>query len=360
MKNRKIMITGANGYIGLPLYQVLKRKHGKENVIGVDNNTRSFWVRSLDCISATVPKYPDEIVNLDLRNSRKVKELLKEHKPDVIINLAAQPSAPYSEESSGHATFTQNNNMSILRNFLWGLKELNMHKDTHLVHATTTGIYGAPNKKIEETSDCPLRGGSWYHMAKCFDTRNLGLANKQWKQAISDVRVSIVYGAKYKDITTRFDFDYWFGVVAHRFMAQALAGYPLTVYGKGKQRKPFVYLGDVVDSFVNLAEQDWKKGQLKLYNQTAQAESINELASQISNNTKCEVKHIPNPRVENEEHQMEIANDNFVELLGREPVKLKEGIKLLHKQVKDLSAVFKRYKDKFLPDDLKEDKSKKK
>jgi nucleoside-diphosphate-sugar epimerase len=42
---------------------------------------------------------------------------------------------------------------------------------------------------------------------------------------------------------------YHFGVVSHRFCAQAIAEYPLTVYGKGQQRKPFISLEDAVEGW---------------------------------------------------------------------------------------------------------------
>ncbi len=86
--------------------------------------------------------------------------------------------------------------------------------------------------------------GSFYHMSKCNDINNMYLAHKQWGLPVSDVRVAIVTGATTDEtkgkMATRFDFDFYFGVVTHRFCAQALIGYPITVYGKGLQGKPFV------------------------------------------------------------------------------------------------------------------------
>ena len=100
--------------------------------------------------------------------------------------------------------------------------------------------------------------GSFYHMSKCNDINNTYLAHKQWGLPVSDVRVAIVTGATTDEtkgkMATRFDFDLYIGVVTHRFCAQALIGYPITVYGKGLQGKPFVTLEDCVESFVELAK----------------------------------------------------------------------------------------------------------
>jgi hypothetical protein len=55
---------------------------------------------------------------------------------------------------------------------------------------------------------------------------------------VIDLRTAITYGTRTDEtqsdprLATRFDFDFYFGVVVNRFAAQALAGFPITVYGK--------------------------------------------------------------------------------------------------------------------------------
>jgi len=103
-------------------------------------------------------------------------------------------------------------------------------------------------------------GGSWYHQTKSFDAANMRLAESQFDFPLSEVRTAIVYGTETEetaahDSPTRFDFDYYFGTVVNRFCAQAVAGYPITVYGKGEQRKPMVSLEDTVESLVRLVEE---------------------------------------------------------------------------------------------------------
>ena len=115
----------------------------------------------------------------------------------------------------------------------------------------------AENKGQKDMIPFPGMAGSWYHMSKSNDVNNLWLANKQWRLSISDLRTSIVYGVETEEtrldsrLTTRFDFDFYFGVVINRFCAMVLSGYPITVYGKGEQRKPQISLEDCVQSNVN-------------------------------------------------------------------------------------------------------------
>ena len=53
-----------------------------------------------------------------------------------------------------------------------------------------------------------------------------------------------------------------YGMVLPRFVQQALAGDPITVYGDGTQSRSFTYVGDVVDALVALMETPAAVGQV--------------------------------------------------------------------------------------------------
>ncbi len=378
-----ILVTGADGYIGWPVLLKLAETFSDERIVGVDNFARRRWVEEIGSVSATEILSPAErrkkvekigrisFVEGDLTSKEFVNMLVRVYQPDTIIHLAAQPSAPYSQISWEKAVYTQfNNNISTL-NLLWALKE-NGLLDTHFIAATTTGVYGAPEYPIPEgfyeveykggrdIVPHPHMAGSFYHMSKCNDINNMFLAHKQWGLPVSDVRVAIVTGATTEEakneLSTRFDFDFYFGVVTHRFCAQALIGYPITVYGKGLQGKPFVTLKDCVESFVELAKRDGDG--YRVYNQTLGAVKIVDLARMIQEaaeeeiGLEVEVKHVPNPRVEKEEHEMVIENENFRKLVGK-PTDLKEAIKDIFSTIEPRKKVIEAYKDRFLPKGLK-------
>ena len=241
--------------------------------------------------------------------------------------------------------------------------------DAHFIAATTTGVYGSPEYPIPEgfyevkykggkdIVPHPHMAGSFYHMSKCNDINHMWLANMQWGLNVSDVRVAIVTGATteeaYGEFATRLDFDFYFGVVTHRFCAQALIGYPITVYGKGLQGKPFVTLQDCVKSFVELAKMDGDG--YTVYNQTLGAVKIVELAEMIKDaameeiGLEVEIVHVPNPRVEKEEHEMVIENENFKKLVGK-PQDLKEAIRDVFSAIEGRKKIIEAYKDRFLPE----------
>ncbi|MDL0131511.1 NAD-dependent epimerase/dehydratase family protein [Halobacterium salinarum] len=382
-----ILVTGADGYVGWPT-SLRIAAHTDDRVLLVDNFARREWVDEIGSTSAT-PVQPIEtrleaaedihgLTNLsfvegDLTNKDFVDELLQVHEPHTIVHTAAQPSAPYSQINGERANYTQHNNLQATRNLLWGLEEHNL-TDTHFIETTTTGVYGAPEFPIPEGGATmenqgerdevpfPAMAGSWYHLTKSHDAANMRLAHQQFDIPISDVRTAIVYGTQTEEtraddrLNTRFDFDYYFGTVAHRFAAQVVAGYPVTVYGKGEQRKPFISLKDTVEGLTQLAltNPNDRPDDHVVYNQTTRAISIVEIAETIANvgndyDLDVAVEHFENPRDEDETHKMEIEHARYDDLIDEQAQDFKSGIQDVFETLTDHADVIKAHEDRFLP-----------
>jgi UDP-sulfoquinovose synthase len=382
-----IVVTGGDGYIGWPAALRIADRTD-ERVLAVDNFARREWVEEIGSVSATPVADMDEriaaaeealgITNLsflegDLTEKPFVDELLSVHEPSVVVHAAAQPSAPYSQINGERANYTQYNNMQATRNLLWGLEEHDL-TDTHFIETTTTGVYGAPEFPIPEGGAVmendgerddvpfPAMGGSWYHQTKSFDAGNMRLAQGQFGIPISDVRTAITYGTETEEtrvddrLKTRFDFDYYFGTVAHRFAAQAVAGYPVTVYGKGEQRKPFIGLEDAVEGLARLAlgDADDRPDGLTVYNQVTRAISIVEVAETIADvaasyDFEAEVEHFENPRDEDETHKMEIENERYLDLIDGQGQEFEGGMEDVIASLTRYTDVIEAHEDRFLP-----------
>ncbi|PSQ32026.1 UDP-sulfoquinovose synthase [Halobacteriales archaeon SW_6_65_46] len=384
-----ILVTGGDGYIGWPTALRLATRTD-ERIVAVDSCARREWVAEVGATSATPVADPEtrlaaarevhDAVNLsfvegDLTERSFVDRLLTVHEPSVIVHTAAQPSAPYSQIDGERANFTQHNNMQATRNLLFGLHDHGL-TETHFIETTTTGVYGAPAFPIPEGGATmehagdrddvpfPAMAGSWYHLSKSHDAANLRLANEQFDIPVSDVRTAITYGTETEEtradsrLKTRLDFDYYFGVVAHRFAAQAVAGYPLTVYGKGKQRKPFVSLEDAVEGLVGLALGETPDG-LTVYNQVTRPIAIVEMAETIrevagEHGLDVEITHVENPRDEDETHQMEIDNDRYMDVIGEQRATFADGIDDIVATLRSYQETIVSHEDRFLPDALQE------
>jgi len=382
-----ILVTGGDGYIGWPAALRIADRTD-DRVVIVDNFARREWVENVGSTSAVPIAGIDERVaaaeevhglsNLsfvegNLTEKSFVDELLSVHEPDVVVHAAAQPSAPYSQVNGERANYTQHNNLQATRNLLWGLDEHGLN-DTHFVETTTTGVYGAPEFPIPEGGSVmensderdevpfPNMGGSWYHATKGFDAQNMRLANTQFDIPISDVRTAITYGTETEEtraddrLKTRFDFDYYFGTVAHRFAAQVVAGYPVTVYGKGEQRKPFIGLEDAVEGLAQLAliDPDDRPSDLTVYNQVTRAISIVEIAETIADvgnefGLEATVEHFENPRDEDETHKMEIENERYDDVIGGQDQRFEEGMHDVFETLTAYADTIETHEDRFLP-----------
>lgn len=383
-----ILLTGADGYIGWPT-ALRTANRTDDRIILVDNFGRREWVGEIGSTSAVPIGSMDErieaansrlglhnlsFVEGDLTNRAFVDQLLTVHQPETVVHVAAQPSAPYSQINGERANDTQHNNLQATRNLLWGLEEHGL-TDTHFIETTTTGVYGAPEFPIPEGGATmenrgerdevpfPAMAGSWYHLTKSFDAANMRLAHKQFDIPISDVRTSIVYGTETQetrtggfDLKTRFDFDYYFGTVTHRFAAQAVAGYPVTVYGKGEQRKPFISLEDAVEGLAQLAlmNPDERSDDHVVYNQVTRPISIVEAANTIADvagefDYDVAVEHFENPRDEDETHKMKMENDRYMGLIGEQAQSFEEGVRDIFETLSQYEGTIATHEDRFLP-----------
>jgi nucleoside-diphosphate-sugar epimerase len=379
-----ILLTGIDGYVGWPTALKLSKELPNIRIIGVDNLGRRRWVEESGSTTAIpILSMPERIalakkygftnisyIEGDLTNRDFVNQLFEVYKFDVVLHTAAQPSAPYSQIDGRLASYTQFNNNQSTRNLLWAIKEKGMTQRCHFIETTTTGVYGAPefeipegfvmaeNKGERDLLPFPGMAGSWYHMSKCNDINNLWLANRQWKLSITDLRTAIVYGTETDEtkldpgLATRFDFDFYFGVVINRFCAMVLTGYPVTVYGKGEQRKPQISLEDCAQSNVNAVKLE-KSAEFKVYNQATEVISIADTAGLIIKaarelNLESDLIHIPNPRVEKEEHKMMIDTTNHSRLLPNPKYTVAEGVFQILHSILPYRTVIEQYKDRFM------------
>jgi UDP-sulfoquinovose synthase len=342
----KVLITGIDGYSGWPLaLHLLGRGH---DVVGVDNFVTRRRVREVGSWSATpIPSFARrleavrELLGKEIRFHRGdleqydfTRRVLESEKPDAIVHLAEQRSAPYSMIDVHHAVATQVGNITGTLHLLYAIRET--CPEAHLVKMGTMGEYGTPNVDIPEgffdieyrgRSDrlpFPRQAGSWYHWSKVFDSGDVMFASRIWKLRATDVMQGVIYGIRTPEMTdprllTRFDFDETWGTAINRFIAQAVLGVPITPYGKGHQKRGFIALEDSMQSLRLAVEHPPDPGEYRVLNQFDAAYSVNDLAdltARIATELGMQptIDHPPNPRVEAEEHYYEPIHEQLVRL----------------------------------------------
>ena len=344
-----LLILGGDGYLGWPAAMYFSsrghevtvvdnyfRRHVGDNL----NASMLYFVLSLVERSKIWHKETGneiEVIIGDLTNPEIMRSLFSGQNinydwsiknsytgvPDTVIHYAEQPSAPYSLMNYKTANFTLTNNLLVTNNLLFAVKDL--APDVHIVKLGTMGEYGTPNIDIEEGwIDIESRGrkgrflfprqaGSLYHTTKIMDTDLIWFGVRTWGLRVTDLMQGPVYGIETKEskinkkLMTIFNYDEIFGTVINRFIVQAVAGYPLTVYGKGGQSRGYLSLEDSLQCTYVSFENKAKPGELRIYNQIMETFSVNELAD-LTKDAASElgydvtINHINNPREELEEH----------------------------------------------------------
>ena len=329
------MILGGDGYLGWPTSMSFAA--AGHDVMTVDNYARRRIAAETD--SGPLFDTPDleerarifegatnhamQVRIGDCADYDFLSGLIQEFKPDTIVHYAEQPSAPYSMMNLDAARFTLNNNLNTTFNVLWAMKE--HAPDTHLIKLGTMGEYGTPNIDIEEgwlevehkgrkhKFLYPRQAGSLYHTTKVLDTDLIWFYVRTYGLRVTDLMQGPVYGISTPEADTdprllpNFHYDDIFGTVVNRFAVQAVAGVPLTVYGKGGQVRGYLNLLDTLQCIGLAAQNPADRGELRVFNQLTETFSVNQLADRVQQvgrklGLEVEIKAVPNPRKEMEEH----------------------------------------------------------
>ncbi|PIR77473.1 MAG: NAD-dependent dehydratase [Candidatus Magasanikbacteria bacterium CG10_big_fil_rev_8_21_14_0_10_38_6] len=352
----KILILGGDGYLGWPTAMYFSRK-GYEVAV-LDNFNKRKWEMEMgikplpevatlherirvwkDVTGKDIKMYVGDLVN-----TRFVHKVFEDFRPDAIVHYGEQPSAPFSMSGNEQAIITQTNNVIGNLNVLFAIKKHCPH--AHLVKLGTMGEYGTPNIDIEEgyldvehkgRKDrvlFPKRPGSFYHLSKVHDSNNIYFAVNTWNLRATDLNQGVVYGIEteetlfHEKLCTSFHYDEIFGTALNRFCVQAIAGLPITPYGKGEQKRAFLNILDTLQCVELAVLNPSEPGEFKIYNQFTETFSINQLAMLVQESGKkfgldVKIMNIENPRKEMETHYFNPVHTKFIDL-GLKPQKLSD------------------------------------
>jgi len=343
----KIAVLGGDGYCGWATALYLSAKG--HSVAILDNFLRRQWDHELGAQTLTPIRPLADRINVwreltgnsidvfvgDVTDYDFLASAIREIEPEAAIHFAEQRSAPYSMIDRKHAVFTQVNNVVGTLNLLFAVREF--VPDCHLIKLGTMGEYGTPNIDIEEgyitiehngrkdRLPYPKQPGSFYHLSKVHDSHNIMFACKIWGLRATELNQGVVYGtttgetAMDEALINRFDYDEVFGTVLNRMCVQAVIGHPLTVYGKGGQTRGFLDIRDTVRCLEIAALNPAARGECRVYNQFTEQFRVSELAELVKTaatkmGLSVEIEHLPNPRVEAEEHYYNAKHSKLIDL----------------------------------------------
>lgn len=375
----RVLILGGDGYLGWPTAMYFSNKGHEVAVVDNFMRRRMHLERgsnSLTPISSlhervqaweevtgkTIKAYIGDLQEWDFSY-----RVIDEFRPEAIVHYGEIPSAPYSMIDVHHAVNVQKNNVIGTLHVLFAMRDL--VPDCHLIKLGTMGEYGTPNIDIEEgwidiehngrtdSLPFPKQPGSFYHLTKVHDSNNIMFTNRIWGIKCTDLNQGVVYGIETDEVNlddrllTRFDYDESFGTALNRFCVQAVAGIPLTVFGKGSQTRGYLNIRDTMQC-VELAllnpPEDGER--MRVYNQFTESFSVMQLAQSVQRaaakiGIDVEIAHYENPRVESEVHYYNPTHTKLLDL-GLKPHYLEDSL------VESVLNRVVQFKDRIVPDQI--------
>lgn len=193
----KILITGSAGFIG---FHLCKKLLEKNQVIGIDNLNSYYDVKLKKLRNSILKKelnyffYKKNIENLE-----SLKEIFKKHKPDIVINLAAQAGVRYSLINP--TSYIDTN----IKGFYNILECSRKYKIKHLIYASSSSVYKESKTSLKEQS--PTDPNSLYGVTKKTNELLGSYYSKQFKMKITGLRFFSVYGPFGRPDMAYFDFS---------------------------------------------------------------------------------------------------------------------------------------------------------
>lgn len=234
MEQKKILVTGAAGFIGSFLSKrLLDSGH---TVVGFDNMNDYYDVSLKEARLDILDKYDKfTFVKGDLADKAVVDSLFEKNGFDIAVNLAAQAGVRYS------ITNPQAYINSNIIGFFNILEACRHYPVEHLVYASSSSVYGT-NKKIPYSTDDKVDNPvSLYAATKKSNELMAHAYSKLYKIPSTGLRFFTVYGPM-----GRPDMAY-FG-----FTNKLVKGEKIQIFNYGDMKRDFTYIDDIVTGIVNV------------------------------------------------------------------------------------------------------------
>ena len=231
-----ILVTGAAGFIGFYLSKRLLEQG--EEVVGFDNLNDYYDPKLKQArleILAGFDKFT--FVKGDLADKEAVGRVFAGHKPELVVNLAAQAGVRYSI-TNPEAYISSN-----IVGFFNILEACRHNPVKHLVYASSSSVYGTNKKVPYSTTDKVDNPVSLYAATKKSDELMAHAYSKLYKIPATGLRFFTVYGPM-----GRPDMAY-FG-----FTNKLVKGEKIQIFNFGDMKRDFTYVDDIVTGIVNVMQ----------------------------------------------------------------------------------------------------------
>ncbi len=237
MKN--ILVTGGAGFIGS--YTIKKLFEKGYNIITVDN-FNSYYDPKLkrDRINKFLDDCNFKLYEVDIADYNNLREVFLENRIDLVVHQAAQAGVRYSLENP---FVYQESNIMGTHNLLECCKDFDIKR---FVFASSSSVYG-------ERSDTPFKESDNTDFPV-----SLYAATKKMTETIC-YSYHKLYGIKMVGLRYFTCYGEWGrpDMALFSFTKSILEGRRIDVYGKGKMKRDFTHISDIVDGIVRAVEREF-------------------------------------------------------------------------------------------------------
>lgn len=242
LEKKTILVTGSAGFIGSNLVKRLFRDVKEATIVGIDNMNDYYDValkearlKEIDTAVPTGITY--RFVKGDIADKSTIDSLFAEHRPAVVVNLAAQAGVRYSITNPD--AYIQSN----LIGFYNILEACRHYPVEHLVYASSSSVYGS-NKKIPYSTDDKVDNPvSLYAATKKSNELLAHAYSKLYNIPSTGLRFFTVYGP-----AGRPDMAY-FG-----FTNKLVEGKTIEIFNYGNCKRDFTFVDDIVEGVVRIMQ----------------------------------------------------------------------------------------------------------
>ena len=242
LNNKKILVTGAAGFIGSNLVKRLLKEFEGTTIVGIDNmnayydvSLKEHRLEELDKIEKCSNKWI--FVRGDIADKAAIDALFAEYQFNVVVNLAAQAGVRYSIENPD--AYIQSNLIGF-----YNILEVCRHNPVeHLVYASSSSVYGGNKKVPFSTDDRVDNPVSLYAATKKSNELMAHCYSKLYNIPSTGLRFFTVYGP-----AGRPDMAY-FG-----FTNKLLKGETIQIFNYGNCRRDFTYVDDIVEGVIRVMQ----------------------------------------------------------------------------------------------------------
>lgn len=231
---KKILVTGAAGFIGFHLSKSLLQKG--ITVVGFDNINDYYDVNLKHARLAILENFENfTFVKGDLADKTAVDKLFSENKFDIVVNLAAQAGVRYSIENP--QAYIESNVIG----FFNILEACRNNPVEHLIYASSSSVYGNQQKTPFSTDDDVNKPISLYAATKKSNELMAYTYSHLYSIPSTGLRFFTVYGPYGRPDMACFSFT-----------EKILRGETIKIFNNGDMYRDFTYIDDIVKGVENM------------------------------------------------------------------------------------------------------------